>query len=123
MSSKLTSIKQARWRKGLRAERWAVFLLRLKGYSINEQRYTSPFGEIDIIAERSGVMVFVEVKSRTNFLNAKESIKPSQRRRIEKAATLYMAKRQHQGYGVRFDAILSVGWRLRHLVDAWRMGD
>jgi len=123
MTNKLTPIKQARWRKGLRAERWATLWLRLKGYSINEQRYKSPFGEIDIIAERSGVMVFVEVKSRKDFLTAKESIKPSQRRRIEKAATLYMAKRQHQGYGIRFDAMLVVGWRLTHLKNAWRMGD
>ena len=123
MTNKLTPIKQARWRKGLRAERWATIWLRLKGYSINEQRYKSPFGEIDIIAERSGVMVFVEVKSRKSFLDAKESITPKQRRRIEKAATLYMAKRQHQGYAIRFDAVLSVGWRLTHLQGAWRMGD
>ncbi len=40
--------------------------LKNKGYSIIETNYWKPWGEIDIIAQKRGVLHFVEVKSTTN---------------------------------------------------------
>jgi len=37
-----------------------------KGYMILEKNFRTPFGEIDIIAQIEGLIVFVEVKARTS---------------------------------------------------------
>jgi putative endonuclease len=49
------------------AEFLAVIFLFLKGYSILQRRYRSPFGEIDLIAKRGQTMIFCEVKARKNY--------------------------------------------------------
>ena len=49
---------------GLFAEKIAILLLRLKGYQILKWRYKSYYGEIDIVAKKSRVIIFVEVKAR-----------------------------------------------------------
>lgn len=51
-------------RRGRAAERLAAWLLRLKGYRILERRLSTACGEIDLVARRGGVLVFVEVKRR-----------------------------------------------------------
>lgn len=38
--------------------------LRARGYSVLEKNFRTPFGEIDLIAERDGCVVFLEVKTR-----------------------------------------------------------
>ena len=42
--------RRQRWRQGRRAEAWAVFWLRLKGYRILARNFRVPVGEIDVIA-------------------------------------------------------------------------
>ena len=44
----------------------AMEYLRTKGYAILENNFRTPFGEIDIIASVEGLIVFVEVKTRTS---------------------------------------------------------
>ncbi len=112
----------ARFKRGLQAERYARFYLMLKGYRILEQRYKTPVGEIDIIAKRGKTFAFIEVKARTDITKAIESITPAQRRRIERAASLY-ASNLKANPPLRFDAILVSGWKLRHIVSAWRHGE
>jgi putative endonuclease len=51
-------------RRGRRAEALAALFLRLKLYRIRAIRYQTPVGEIDLIAQRFGRLVFVEVKQR-----------------------------------------------------------
>lgn len=112
----------ARFKKGINAERYAAFYLKLFGYRILERRYKTPVGEIDLIAQRGRTVVFIEVKARDNFISAKESITPHQRRRIERAASLYTSKLKSNPR-LRFDAILVTGWKLKHIVSAWRFGE
>ena len=49
-------------RKGHRAEWRAAWRLRLAGYTIVAQRYKTRLGEIDIVARRGNLLVFVEVQ-------------------------------------------------------------
>lgn len=49
--------------KGNIAEEITVSHLKSNGFSIIEQNYLKKWGEIDIIAEKSGIIHFIEVKS------------------------------------------------------------
>lgn len=52
---------------GKEGERLAKEFLKKKGYSILPEYYRTPFGDIDIIAKEKDVLVFVEVKTRTDL--------------------------------------------------------
>ena len=71
------------------AARW----LRRKGYTIEERNYACRFGEIDLIARRRGVIVFVEVKLRKNadFAAAREFVTYGKQQRILKSASLWLS--------------------------------
>ena len=109
-------------RRGRQAETAAALWLQLKGYRILERRARTPMGEIDLVASKSKMLVFVEVKSRPNFTTALEAVTPQTRRMIEQAARLWVArKRTMQDWLWRFDIVLLSPGRLpRHMADAWR---
>ena len=116
------NMQRKRWheKKGRMAERLCSTLLRLKGYKILKRRYKTKVGEIDIIAQRGKMLIFVEVKTRLTLLSALESISLNQRRRIEKAAQFFLQFYQnYSGYDLRFDVMLVAPWRIKHLKDAW----
>lgn len=79
-----------------------------KGYHIKECNYYTPYGEIDIIAEKSGIIVFVEIKyrSQVKFGDALEAVDIRKQIKISKSAMYYSIKK---GYGsnksYRFDVI------------------
>ena len=85
-----TSRQRLAHRLGVRAERIAVVLLRLKGYRILKTRYRVPVGEIDVIARRAGVVIFFEVKRRPDWQSAVESLRSRQRMRIVRAAEQWL---------------------------------
>jgi putative endonuclease len=115
----------ARWR-GRLAEGLAVAWLRLKLYRILARGMVggrgSGAGEVDIVARRGDLVAFVEVKTRSNLRDAAESLGTAQRRRIERAAAAFLARRADlAGCAIRFDVILVTPGRLpRHIADAWR---
>lgn len=115
------------YRFGHVAEGVAALLLRLKGYRILARRYRTNFGEIDLIARRGRVLAMVEVKARSakGGMHAAESLSASQRRRIERAASGYLASHSgSQNCDIRFDLIVVSRDRLpRHLAGAWIAGD
>lgn len=53
--------------KGKEAESFACEYLKNQNFEILKQNFFTPFGEIDIIAKKDGVLHFVEVKSGENF--------------------------------------------------------
>ena len=81
-----------RQRLGKRGEELAERHLAAKGYNILETNYRTRMGEIDLIAERHGVLVFVEVKARRgNALDSpEESITPGKRSHLVAAAQEYL---------------------------------
>ncbi len=118
--------RQAARRRGKAAETLAVLWLRLRLYRILARGSVtgrgSGAGEVDIIAKRGAVVAFVEVKARPSLAEAADCLSPAQRRRIERAAAAFLARRPElAGCGVRFDAMLVAPGRLpRHILDAWR---
>ena len=110
------------WVRGRRAERRAAWWLRFKGYRILAQDFRTQRGEIDLVARRGRLLVWVEVKFRPSLQEAGEAIGGRQRRRIERAATTFLQQNPHLGsLDQRFDAVLIAPrhWP-RHISDAWR---
>lgn len=91
---------------GLLAEKIAILLLRLKGYQILHWRYKSHYGEIDIVAKKSRVIIFVEVKARSRKTLIEEVLTPRQISRIKKSAEFFIVQnRRFQDHDLRFDFI------------------
>lgn len=114
-------------RTGKRAEIMAAWWLRLKGYAILARGWTnrrgSGAGEIDIVAKRGRLLVFVEVKARADADSAAHALRPAQRSRISRGAQAFVAAHPHlEQCAMRFDVVLvSPGRWPRHISDAWRM--
>ena len=110
------------YRGGRRAEAWAAWWLRLKGYRILARGFRLPVGEIDLVARRRGVLAIVEVKRRPSLAAGLEAITARQRRRLARAAQAYQAQRPALGgLALRFDVIVVLPHgRVRHILGAWR---
>lgn len=93
---------------GSKWEEQAVMLLESKGYEILERNYRCKIGEIDIIAKDDGVLVFVEVKYRSDntYGYSIEAVTPAKQRTIRKVAQYYMTVVYKSQYvPCRFDVI------------------
>lgn len=103
------------YESGLFAEFLAKWYLRFHGFHIIKSRYitgrNTGRAEIDIIARRHNLMIFVEVKRRPNIEIAWSAITPAQRVRLRRAAENFIARNGWTG-DARFDAILVCG---RHI--------
>jgi len=106
---------------GRRSEAVAALWLMLKGYRILGFRLKAPQAEIDLLAQRGGVLAVVEVKQRSTLTAALEAVSVDQRERLRRAgATLAARRRGLEGLAVRLDLIaLAPGRFPRHSPDAW----
>jgi putative endonuclease len=111
--------RQAAFRTGISAESRAAALLVAKGFRIVARRWRSPVGEIDIVARRRTLLVFVEVKARNNLDDAAESVSP--RQRIAAAAEAWLATYPDANIkDIRFDAMLVAPGKMpRHITGAF----
>jgi putative endonuclease len=92
---------------GISAESRAAAFLVGHGFRIVARRFRCRAGEIDIIARRKRLLVFVEVKAREKLIDAVESITPRQQRRIVAAAEAWLGEHPEHGQcEFRFDVIL-----------------
>jgi putative endonuclease len=99
--------RQAAFLLGLSAEMRAAAFLLAKGYRIAARRWRSAAGEIDIVARRGNLLIFVEVKARGTFDDAAYSVTPRQQQRIAAAAAIWLADNAGDAQrDMRFDAIL-----------------
>jgi putative endonuclease len=114
--------KRRHERGGRLAEAAATWLLRLQGYRILARRYATPVGEIDLVARRGTLLVFVEVKRRASLADALAALLPIQQTRIARAAGAFLQRRPDlSDCAVRFDLVSVTPWRVpRHVADAWR---
>lgn len=102
-----TQIRRAAFARGLDAEAAASALLAAQGFDVVATRVRTPRGEIDLVARRESLLLFVEVKARARIDTAAESILPRQRRRITEAAEIFLARHpEYAGLDMRFDVVL-----------------
>ena len=75
-----------------------------RGCRIVEREWRCRFGEIDLIAEQDGVLLFVEVKLRTNLQYGapREYVTAKKQERLRTAALLYLSRHRAEA-PVRFD--------------------
>jgi len=105
---------------GAAGEKAAVKFLKAKGYRIIETNFRTIFGELDAIAKRSGVTVFVEIKTRTT-----DSLGPPylavtrlKQHHIVKNALFYLKSRRLLDSNWRIDIVsvkLSPDLRVEHI--------
>src|SRR6201984_3333544 len=83
------------FRTGISAESRAAAFLLAKGFRILARRWKCPLGEIDIIARRRALLIFVEVKARDRLDDAAWSVTDRQRLRIVAAAEAWLWRYPH----------------------------
>jgi putative endonuclease len=103
---------QTRYKIGIDAEELAASYLIGKGYTILHRRYKTKYGEVDIIAESSNCLVFVEVKSKKH--DVEYAISDKQTQRVSDAASMYLAENP-TNKDCRFDAILISQTNINHI--------
>ena len=98
------------------------------GYRLLAKNFRSRFGEIDLVVERAGVIVFVEVRSRRGdrFGTALESVDPRKQRQIGRMAIEFLARKRLFDRSARFD-VVAIEWqdggpRIDHLENAFEIG-
>ena len=107
------------------AESMAQWFMRLHGYRIVAQNVITGkgthSGEVDFIARRGKILVFVEVKKRSSLDKAAYAIKPTQQQRIRNGAAVFLKKNpQFNDFDIRFDAILvTFPCSIKHIENAW----
>lgn len=100
----MTVERQALGRLG---EELAARELERRGYAILARRYRTRHGEIDIVADDRGTLVFVEVKARAGdaFGTGGDAVTPSKRRQLVRMATEYLMRMRVSGRPCRFDVV------------------
>jgi putative endonuclease len=108
---------------GLRAEEAAGAALRRDGWTILGQRLRTAAGEVDMVAEKDGILAIVEVKHRPSLAGAVAALSLRQRTRLLAAGEILLAEHPDWGRaGVRFDVLLVDGeGRVRRVTDAFRL--
>jgi len=119
----LSLLKKLLGREG--EDRAAQFLTK-RGYRILERNYSIRSGEIDLIALHEGVVVFVEVKTRTsNAFGAPElAVNPRKQKRMVKAALGYIKYRKLHQVPCRFDVVAistAAETAVEHIQNAFEM--
>lgn len=93
---------------GKTVEAEAAAYLRQKGYRILEKNLRLPMGELDVVAEQDGTLVFVEVKGRrtTEFGGAAFAVDSHKQARLVRLAAQYLSQRRLHNQSCRFDVVL-----------------
>jgi putative endonuclease len=107
-------------RRGRVAEWIAMLFLIAKGYRILGHRLRTPYGEVDIAAWKSGILVIAEVKARATFDAGAYALGPQGQSRIARAAQTLAGRWRLTAAPMRFDLIVvGAGLLPRHERGAW----
>ena len=109
---------------GRKGEDLACTYLQNLGYRILTRNFRNRRYEIDIVASYDGVLVFVEVKTRSlKALDIGGELRPAQMRRIVYAANSYVYTQRPRYKETRFDLIKIRGIgkhrSIEHIIDAF----
>ncbi|MBD3403484.1 YraN family protein [candidate division GN15 bacterium] len=108
-------------RIGRRYEDQAARFLEQHGFDILERNWRAGRKEVDIIARRASLLVFVEVKADLTgaFGHPAERVDRSKIRHLTEAAQRYLLEKQISGCDCRFDVITFADGKLEHYPDAF----
>jgi len=86
------------------------FLLR-QGFDILARRHRSRSGELDIVAFESGILVFIEVKTRSSrqFGEPWEFVDWEKQQKLRRSAEIFIADHDLGEYAYRFDIVSVLG--------------
>lgn len=92
----------------------AAAYLEKEGYSIVERNYRCKFGEIDIIASKSGTIHFVEVKTRSGYAYGSplSAINRKKLKHIQYSAQYFINANKLHAWNISIDGIAIVGDKL-----------
>lgn len=109
---------------GKEGEAAAVAYLTGKGYEIRHRNWHSGHRDLDIVAQKDGMLVIVEVKTRSDvrFGNPEEAVNNRKIRNIVASADAYIRKFSLD-LPVRFDIITVIGtqppFQIEHIEEAF----
>ena len=112
---------------GLLGERIAERWLERNGWKIVNRRFRSGHRDIDLVAERHGVVAFVEVKARKGleFGEPVEAVGWRKRRELSRSARVWIDRHGRGPESYRFDVIgihmVQDRVRVRHVEDAFSL--
>lgn len=106
---------------GANYEQIAGEYLKTKGYEIIQYNFYSKSGEIDIVANHGGYLVFVEVKYRESNKNGHplEAVSITKQKAISKCAAYYLKKNKISDIPVRFDVVGILGEQITLIQNAF----
>lgn len=107
------------------AERW----LKRQGWRVVQRRFRSGHRDIDLVVEREGTVVFVEVKARRGreFGDPVEAVNWSKQKQLVRSASVWIDRHGRAAESYRFDVVgvLVEGERVRvrHVPNAFSLRD
>jgi putative endonuclease len=105
------TMENAKLALGREGERLAEGFLKKQGYRLVARNYRCRGGEVDLIVLDRRVVVFVEVKTRTDhgFGSPLEAVEPRKQRRMILAAQLFLHEKKLHQRDARFD-VVGISW-------------
>ncbi len=115
-------IRLGRWGEWL-----ALILLTGKGYRLRHRNWRGAGGELDLVVEQRGEIIFVEVKLRSSdaFGGAGGAVTRDKQRRLARVSAAYLSRHDLWHRPCRFDIVtVERGqrfpyWRIRHYRNAF----
>ncbi len=92
---------------GRAGEELAAAFLAEKGFRVMERNFRCSGGEIDLVCDDAGTLVFVEVKTRSGDVRGEpgEAVGAAKKKRLIKAAALYLCHHRAWSRPSRFDLV------------------
>lgn len=99
----------------------ACSYLKKQKYKILERNFTTPVGEMDIVAQKKKTIVIVEVKRRATdrFGAPSEAVNKHKQRKISQIAFIFLQQNGLLDHSARFDVIEVLGSEVNHIENAF----
>ena len=95
---------------GERGENVAAKFLTNAGYKILQRNFRCKLGEIDIVARKGKMLIFVEVKTRVDEqVRPEDQVDATKQHQITKAADMYLSRFGFPQPPARFD-VIAIHW-------------
>lgn len=110
-------------RVGAKYEEIAADYLMQQGYEILERNHRNPYGELDIVAKKDGMLIYVEIKFRSSsrYGEPLEAVDIRKQKRVSRAGLYHYARHGIMGnMPCRFDVIgIDKDGSIRHVRNAF----